>query len=251
MSITDPLEAFWLASAALEELSPEKFFSEEEFARVGMLVVALRRLQLCIPNRRLKATERERYVERVLGYKPTPDLLEFLEDSVRGARLPAESILALEKRQNGRCALCGALLIRRVSPHVDHIRPVARGGSSELENLQLLCETCNLGKADHFHWVTGNPFFYPDDDAHRLSAKLRYMVLARFRGRCGLNDCENNSLIMEMKISPYTSIGEGGRMVFDNLRVLCSEHYQGEQSRQITRAHRALHRRSSKFSFRQ
>lgn len=32
-------------------------------------------------------------------------------------------------------------------PHIDHIFPLALGGSNDLVNLQLLCETCNLKKS--------------------------------------------------------------------------------------------------------
>ncbi|MGH6770170.1 MAG: HNH endonuclease [Xanthobacteraceae bacterium] len=32
--------------------------------------------------------------------------------------------------------------------HVDHILAFAKGGRTVLENLQTLCEACNLGKGD-------------------------------------------------------------------------------------------------------
>ena len=40
---------------------------------------------------------------------------------------------------------CGNFF-RREQMHVDHIHPVSRGGTSDLDNLQLLCATCNISK---------------------------------------------------------------------------------------------------------
>jgi hypothetical protein len=53
------------------------------------------------------------------------------------------------ERDNFRCRRCGA------GPQdsrlvVDHIMPVALGGSTDENNLQTLCETCNLGKAARY-----------------------------------------------------------------------------------------------------
>jgi 5-methylcytosine-specific restriction endonuclease McrA len=46
----------------------------------------------------------------------------------------------------GRCLRCGRT--ERLS--VDHIIPVAKGGSDELKNLQCLCLYCNCSKRDRF-----------------------------------------------------------------------------------------------------
>lgn len=51
------------------------------------------------------------------------------------------------KRDNFRCRSCGATA-ESETLHVDHIHPVAKGGRTEMENLQVLCQTCNLGKSD-------------------------------------------------------------------------------------------------------
>ena len=32
--------------------------------------------------------------------------------------------------------------------HIDHVVPFSKGGKSILENLQTLCEECNLGKSN-------------------------------------------------------------------------------------------------------
>jgi 5-methylcytosine-specific restriction endonuclease McrA len=45
--------------------------------------------------------------------------------------------------------------------HVDHIHPWSKGGETTLDNLQTLCERCNLGKgnlsADHTDDVDSLP----------------------------------------------------------------------------------------------
>lgn len=57
---------------------------------------------------------------------------------------------AILKRDNYRCARCGASPSNdhEVELEVDHIHPVAKGGGNELENLQTLCRKCNQGKKD-------------------------------------------------------------------------------------------------------
>ena len=50
------------------------------------------------------------------------------------------------QRDNFRCTFCGRSQNDGVTLHVDHIIPVARGGQDDEDNLQTLCEGCNLGK---------------------------------------------------------------------------------------------------------
>jgi hypothetical protein len=43
------------------------------------------------------------------------------------------------------CQHCGASLFE-IEPHIDHIVPLAKGGTNEETNLQALCAPCNLAK---------------------------------------------------------------------------------------------------------
>jgi len=54
------------------------------------------------------------------------------------------------KRDHFSCRACGAspALKPGLSLHVDHIEPWSRGGETIDENLQTLCEACNLGKSN-------------------------------------------------------------------------------------------------------
>lgn len=64
--------------------------------------------------------------------------------------IPLKDRWAVLKRDNYRCAKCGATPSNdhSVELEVDHVVAVARGGSNELANLQTLCRKCNQGKKD-------------------------------------------------------------------------------------------------------
>lgn len=51
-------------------------------------------------------------------------------------------------RDGAKCRLCGASPSDGAKLHVDHIHPWSKGGETEILNLQILCEPCNIGKSD-------------------------------------------------------------------------------------------------------
>ena len=53
-----------------------------------------------------------------------------------------------------RCRECGATN-KQTRLHVDHIKPVAKGGTNDLSNLQTLCEACNRAKYTD-EWIGGS-----------------------------------------------------------------------------------------------
>jgi len=72
----------------------------------------------------------------------------------------AADIRSIFERQHGICANCETILIRSGNKkyHVDHIMPLALGGSNWPDNLQCLCKKCNLSKgAKHpVEWAAEN-----------------------------------------------------------------------------------------------
>lgn len=54
------------------------------------------------------------------------------------------------RRDNFRCCACGRSPVTHtgVALHVDHIKAWAKGGETAMDNLQTLCEHCNIGKSD-------------------------------------------------------------------------------------------------------
>jgi len=58
--------------------------------------------------------------------------------------IPREVRRAVFERDGGRCVQCGSTF----DLQYDHILPVALGGATTVENLQLLCADCNREKSD-------------------------------------------------------------------------------------------------------
>ena len=59
--------------------------------------------------------------------------------------IPDEVKLFVFNRDQGKCVSCGS----KENLQFDHIIPIAKGGSSSEENVQLLCQPCNLKKSDN------------------------------------------------------------------------------------------------------
>jgi hypothetical protein len=51
-------------------------------------------------------------------------------------------------RDGATCQFCGARPNDGVKLHVDHIVPWSKGGETIIDNLQILCEKCNIGKSN-------------------------------------------------------------------------------------------------------
>ncbi|MBI1858783.1 MAG: HNH endonuclease, partial [Candidatus Melainabacteria bacterium] len=64
--------------------------------------------------------------------------------------IPLGIRLKVLDRDNFRCIFCGCSPATDlgVKLHIDHIISYSKGGKSTLENLQTLCEKCNLGKSN-------------------------------------------------------------------------------------------------------
>lgn len=61
------------------------------------------------------------------------------------------------RRDNYTCQICGKYMPDGRDIHIDHIIPIARGGKTIPDNLQVLCSHCNLSKGAKLpsEYVTG------------------------------------------------------------------------------------------------
>jgi hypothetical protein len=84
------------------------------------------------------------------GQLSREQLLEGNTEEPTRRTIPLKDRWAVLKRDNYSCAKCGASPSsdHTVELEVDHMQPLARGGSNGIDNLQTLCRKCNQGKKD-------------------------------------------------------------------------------------------------------
>ena len=63
-----------------------------------------------------------------------------------GGTYSLEDIATIKAKLGNKCRFCEAPLSDR--PHIEHLTPVSRGGSSNPHNLTLSCGKCNLAKTN-------------------------------------------------------------------------------------------------------
>lgn len=94
-------------------------------------------------RQRLLDNTRKREIEREIRQEMI-DSGELYGDQPKRPPIPREVVDAIYRRDGGKCVYCGSTQ----NLQLDHIIPFSRGGATTIENLQLLCQKCNLEKSN-------------------------------------------------------------------------------------------------------
>ncbi|RTR31133.1 HNH endonuclease [Robertmurraya yapensis] len=129
--------------------TPEKFISD--FLMISLLMISLLKGHF-MGNKGYQ-------LEILPSYSLEPNLLsttigpsgDSLPEKIKNRRGNRSIPLSLRFKVLERdrcCKLCGRTPNDGVKIHVDHVIPFSLGGATILENLQALCEECNIGKSN-------------------------------------------------------------------------------------------------------
>ena len=94
-------------------------------------------------RQRLLDNTRKREIEREIRQEMI-DSGELYGEQSKRPPIPREVVDAIYRRDGGKCVYCGSTQ----NLQLDHIIPFSRGGATTIENLQLLCQKCNLEKSN-------------------------------------------------------------------------------------------------------
>lgn len=119
----------------------------------------LQELEHKINNGRIKNSENEKirlqqYKTFIYGCDVLAKMLNQFDDikvekTKKRQPISAKTRMRILDRDNYTCQHCGATVADGVRLHIDHITPVAKGGTNDENNLQVLCSKCNLAKKDN------------------------------------------------------------------------------------------------------
>ena len=99
-------------------------------------------------NKEYYYKNKSKFIEVVMAWiKANPERRKAYRNNRRCAVGSAskQDINAIRVAQRQKCAICKVSL-KKYGEHIDHIIPIASGGTGYPANLQLLCPTCNLRK---------------------------------------------------------------------------------------------------------
>lgn len=123
-----------------------------ELIRLSMKVYREKNKNRILERERLPAVRKKRR-EASLLLRRTDPAKAYASKRRRRARIylaegefTAQDIRDIREAQRNKCAMPWCKKSLRHGFHIDHIMPLALGGSNARRNIQLLCRTCNLRK---------------------------------------------------------------------------------------------------------
>ena len=98
------------------------------------------------------------------------DIIHNNQSKNKRVKLKSNIRKAVYKRTEGHCALCGKF-VDYDDYTIDHIVPLSKGGTNDIDNLQCTCKTCNNIKTD----------ILPDEFMEKLIQIVSYNMNRKYK----------------------------------------------------------------------
>lgn len=106
-------------------------------------------------NQVYREKNREAVKKKAKEYRDANPLVKRASEAKRraikkksGGSYKPQEIKDLITKQKNKCIYCKSVLNKY---HIDHIVPIISGGSNSIDNIQILCPTCNCRKSSKDH----------------------------------------------------------------------------------------------------
>jgi len=152
LSLADPVDApiFIGDKQPLEQMGSSDDVYRLVFYR-GRLFISERsprtvdeREEVCLRVKKLVYDEEADLVSLRAAVANIEATIEYVKSGPRRDAIPEDVKLLVWARDGGACVRCGS----KQDLHFDHVIPVSKGGGNLGVNIQILCQPCNLRKAD-------------------------------------------------------------------------------------------------------
>lgn len=134
-------DTWWTTEAACQPAEIVEWINDYyDLVLAGAVQKQQREAERALIQRAERLAEKKRAESKLAWAKATLDLSA--ADTLKRPGIPRDVRLAVFERDGGACVECGETF----ELQFDHIIPFSLGGASTIENLQVLCGTCNRGK---------------------------------------------------------------------------------------------------------
>lgn len=140
-------------------MSKEKYLKREEKIKKSMKIKNNFETSIDVDIYYISPAGRNRWEKRAVYYKDAlyrilqqmKDIEKYKQSVEYERSLMTESLrMKILRRDNYKCQICGCTAKDGVKLHIDHIKPVSKGGKTVESNLRVLCDRCNIGRSNKY-----------------------------------------------------------------------------------------------------
>lgn len=143
LSKKEPIFISMTTTNSVSNTYPLLFFKDQFFMPERMNIQGQHE-EIILHIKKIVYSEEAEIIKLREEIKNIETTFEYTKSNTKRKPIPDNIKALVWTRDKGSCLICNSTK----ALHFDHIIPIAKGGSNHAENIQILCQTCNLKKSD-------------------------------------------------------------------------------------------------------